>query len=168
MTLGELRRTDPIGYSTLTRSPFVRSWTTDAVQCTPPTRTRRPSFWAFGRKHSVAADAMRMYQDKHRSNPNYTLKQAWKDVRKLRKRGDRFGFGAEARSEFGADATSNRSEFGAVAANDRFGFGAEAASDRFAIGAERSSDLSFGEDEHSFGAKVAFGRPSFGRPQLTL
>jgi hypothetical protein len=108
---------------------------------------------------------MRMYQNKHRSNPNYTLKQAWKDVRK---RGDRFGFGAEARSEFGADATSNRSEFGAVAANDRFGFGAEAASDRFAIGAERSSDLSFGEDEHSFGAKVAFGRPSFGRPQLTL
>ena len=122
--------------------------------------------WTLGRKHSVAADAMRMYQNKHRSNPNYTLKQAWKDVRK---RGNRFGFGAEAASDqFGADA---RSEFGAVAANDRFGFGAEAASDRFAIGAERSSDLSFGEDEHSFGGaspKVAFGRPSFGRPQLTL
>ena len=156
-----LRRMPRTPYSSPTGSPFVLREAPRRLNVVRPwTSTRRSSFWAFGRKHgrkhSVAADAMRMYQNKHRSNPNYTLKQAWKDVRKHS--GGRFGFGAEAASDqFGADARSE--------------FGAEAASDRFAIGAERSSDLSFGEDEHSFGGaspKVAFGRPSFGRPQLTL
>ena len=126
------RRVDRRSYDLRSTRPLRR------MPHTPYSSPTGSPRWTLGRKHSVAADAMRMYQNKHRSNPNYTLKQAWKDVRK---RGNRFGFGAEA------------------------------ASDRFAIGAERSSDLSFGEDEHSFGGashKVAFGRPSFGRPQLTL
>jgi len=181
------RRVDRRSYDLRSTRPLRR------MPHTPYSSPTGSPRWTLGRKHSVAADAMRMYQNKHRSNPNYTLKQAWKDVRK---RGNRFGFGAEAasdrfaigaerssdqfgadaRSEFGADARSEfgaeaRSEFGAEAASDRFAIGAERSSDRFAIGAERSSDLSFGEDEHSFGGashKVAFGRPSFGRPQLTL
>jgi hypothetical protein len=113
----------------------------------------------FGRRGSSdAANAMRLYQKKRKIYPDYTLAQAWKEIRshrtshRTRRPAYRFGsteaFGTEVGTAgFGTEVGT---EVGTV---DTAGFGTE-----------RSSDLSFGEDEH----KVAFGRPSFGRPHLTM
>jgi hypothetical protein len=96
---------------------------------------------------------MRLYQKKRKIYPDYTLAQAWKEIRSHRTRRPAYRFGST--EAFGT-------EVGTV---DTAGFGTEVGTvDTAGFGTERSSDLSFGEDEH----KVAFGRPSFGRPHLTL
>ena len=141
---------------------------------TPPRGS--PQFWSLGRRRrssglqlkntasSNAANAMRMYQRKRKTHPGYTLSQAWKDVRgSSRSRSHRFG---SVDGEVGGNISDL--SFGEVGGNvPDLSFGE--------VGGN-IPDLSFGEDAeyaafggNAFGhAKVAFGRPSFGRPQLTL
>ena len=185
MTLGDLRRRSPSEYRSLMHGPTHMAHSPHSMH----PRMRR--FSAFGRHRRVspgspirsrsndAANAMRLYQRKRKTNPSYTLKDAWKDIR--RRHHSRFGLPTESGvdRDLAFGASSDRFAIGAERSSDqfangsdRFANGAERSSDRFAIGAERSSDLAFGEEEgyNNFGTspKVAFGRPSFGRPQLVL
>ena len=166
MTLGDLRRRSPSEYRSLMRGPTHMAHSPmhrfsafgrhiDAKRRSirrsrmPPHRMVSPGSPIRSRSND-AANAMRLYQRKRKTNPSYTLKDAWKDIR--RRNHSRFGLPTES----GVDRD--------------LAFGAS--SDQFANGAERSSDLAFGEEEgyNNFGIspKVAFGRPSFGRPQLVL
>ena len=166
MTLGDLRRRSPSEYRSLMRGPTHMAHSPlhrfsafgrhiDAKRRSirrsrmPPHRMVSPGSPIRSRSND-AANAMRLYQGKRKTNPSYTLKDAWKDIR--RRNHSRFGLPTES----GVDRD--------------LAFGAS--SDQFANGAERSSDLAIGEEEgyNNFGIspKVAFGRPSFGRPQLTL
>ena len=160
MTLGDLRRRSPSEYRSLMRGPTHMAHSPlhrfsafgrhiDAKRRSIR-RSRMPPGSPIRSRSNDAANAMRLYQGKRKTNPSYTLKDAWKDIR--RRNHSRFGLPTES----GVDRD--------------LAFGAS--SDQFANGAERSSDLAFGEEEgyNNFGIspKVAFGRPSFGRPQLVL
>ena len=159
MTLGDLRRRSPSEYRSLMRGPTHMAHSPQAMHRFSAfghakrrsiRRSRMPPGSPIRSRSNDAANAMRLYQRKRKTNPSYTLKDAWKDIR--RRNHSRFGLPTES----GVDRD--------------LAFGAS--SDQFANGAERSSDLAFGEEEgyNNFGIspKVAFGRPSFGRPQLVL